>query len=665
MNVPSTATSRLNGGLLRRDLLAAPRETARRRYWLIHDPLRRRFLRLGEREFQQLRSGRAADPRVLGLAQQNGLLIGPGQPIPRRTVRWSNPLYLPLVEIRVAPLIDVATRLCGWVFAPAAMLAGLGLIAIAAGIVLSRWSVLVADLPTFAQFFGPRNWLPLLAVLAATKVLHELGHAVACRRFGAACDSVGLLLLCFTPCLYCDVTDAWRLPRRAARAAVVAAGIYVELLLASMAAIVWTQTLPGPVHFLGLNIMFVCGVSSLLFNGNPLMRYDGYYLLSDLVDATNLRLEAADAWQRVVEWTAGVVVRVRSVDVALAGYHVSAVAYRLLVIGLIGAWLFALLDGFGLRSLAIVGSLVAAVVLVRGFSNSVARWVRGRGRWSRIPPRGRIGFLLAVFSALGVLLLVPMPHRVSAEGCSEVRDGRTIYVTTAGVLDEVLVQPGDTVRAGQLLARLAAPRLQRERMRLEGTENQLLLESEGLRQQSFYEPAVLERLATKQAALEAVRLQQTLVARQLAQLELRSPAAGVVIPPRGDLLTPEQWLGRFTPGQSCAEGLALYRIAAPNDGIALLRIPARDRPLVGLASTVRLSSVGAPGAVCDSTVESISEITDDTENASTALREFEVRCALPEGSRWRPGTEVCGTIEAGRRTLAARLWHAIRSAWRG
>ena len=156
-----------------------------------------------------------------------------------------------------------------------------------------------ARLPEFQAFFAAQNWL-----LAggrrwpSTKVLHEFGHGLACKRFGGECHEMGVMLLVVTPCLYCNVSDAWMIPSKWRRAAIGAAGMYVELILASLATFLWWFSEPGLVNHLCLNVMFVCSVSTLLFNANPLMRFDGYYILADLLEIPNLRQKSAAVIQR-------------------------------------------------------------------------------------------------------------------------------------------------------------------------------------------------------------------------------------------------------------------------------------------------------------------------------------------------------------------------------
>ncbi|MEZ6090966.1 MAG: hypothetical protein R3C05_23685 [Pirellulaceae bacterium] len=187
-----------------------------------------------------------------------------------------------------------------------------------------------------------------MATVIATKVLHELAHGIVCRRMGARCPEIGVLLLCGTPCMYCDVTECWAIPNRWHRAAVMLAGVYIEAILASVATFVWWCAEPGPVYFACLNIMLVCGVSTMLFNLNPLMRFDGYYLLCDLIDLPNLRQQASDAWRATIVARFGgdayrqhLWVRPRGAGWLCLYYSLSTL-WRLLATVAIAAWIVAI-----------------------------------------------------------------------------------------------------------------------------------------------------------------------------------------------------------------------------------------------------------------------------------------------------------------------------------
>ncbi len=151
-----------------------------------------------------------------------------------------------------------------------------------------------------------RNLLWLLATIGCVKVLHELGHALACKHFGGQVPEMGVLLLVFVPCLYCDVTDAWRFTSKWQRIVVSAAGMMVELVIASLATIVWWYAQPGLVQLVALDVMIVSTVHTLAVNGNPLLRYDGYYILSDLVESPNLWQRSRDALSNLAgHWLLG------------------------------------------------------------------------------------------------------------------------------------------------------------------------------------------------------------------------------------------------------------------------------------------------------------------------------------------------------------------------
>ncbi len=159
-------------------------------------------------------------------------------------------------------------------------------------LVLVQFDTFKAKLPSFHEFFGASNWIWLAAAMAVTKVLHEFGHGLSCKHFGGECHELGVMMLVLTPCLYCNVSDSWMLPNKWHRAFIGAAGMYVEICIASIATFVWWFSAPGLLNNICLSTMFVCSVSTVVFNGNPLLRYDGYYILSDMLEIPNLRQKA-------------------------------------------------------------------------------------------------------------------------------------------------------------------------------------------------------------------------------------------------------------------------------------------------------------------------------------------------------------------------------------
>lgn len=163
----------------------------------------------------------------------------------------------------------------------------------AVGLVTLHFDVFLSKLPSYYEFFSFKTIIYLWIALGVVKVIHEFGHGLSCRYYGGEVHEMGFLLLCFSPALYANVSDAWTLPNKWHRIIISAAGIYVELVIASIATFVWWYTPASPfIHNLSLSLMVVCSVSTVVFNGNPLMRYDGYYVLADWMEIPNLRERA-------------------------------------------------------------------------------------------------------------------------------------------------------------------------------------------------------------------------------------------------------------------------------------------------------------------------------------------------------------------------------------
>ena len=140
------------------------------------------------------------------------------------------------------------------------------------------------------------NLIWLYLCMAAMKVVHELAHAFVCKRFGGEVHVFGIMLLVMAPLPYVDATASWAFRSRYERALVGAVGVLSELFMAALGAVVWANTGPGLVHTLAFNVMLLGSISSLLFNGNPLLRFDAYYVLCDLIDIPNLYQRANQQW---------------------------------------------------------------------------------------------------------------------------------------------------------------------------------------------------------------------------------------------------------------------------------------------------------------------------------------------------------------------------------
>ena len=315
---------------LRPDLVFSRIADANGVHWHVKDPLALTFYQFDEREFGLLRmldgestidelleryrrefaplylSARqllffVADAKKKGLLQLDAASAGKDsnddeQKLAQRARTWLGRLNILSVKL---PGIDPDSFLGGvypfirWMFSRTAAVLGGLLIVSALLLVTMRFDEFVRRLPDQSRIFTPQMLIWIAVAIGVTKILHELGHAFACKHFGGECHELGIMLLVFVPCLYCNVSDSWLLSRRRERMIITAAGMWVELILAALATFGWWFAVDGPVRMAFLSIMIVGSLSTLLLNGNPLMRYDGYFLLSDLLNIPNLATESS------------------------------------------------------------------------------------------------------------------------------------------------------------------------------------------------------------------------------------------------------------------------------------------------------------------------------------------------------------------------------------
>lgn len=399
-----------------------------------------------------------------------------------------------------------------------------------------QFDVLVSRLPRFHEFFSVGNLIWLTLIFAVTKVLHELGHAVSCRHFGGECHEMGVMLLALTPVLYCNVSDAWMLPNRWHRVVISAAGMYVEWLLASACLFLWWFSLPGLFNGLCLNVVFVCSFTTLLFNGNPLLRYDGYYIFSDLVEIPNLRQQAGALVRNLLSLfffdseTGNRRLLPERRRTLLVTWFVAALVYRFIVIWGILWFVHAVLEPYGLQPLVVY----MAVTTIGTMLISPLLQIRARLSspfWSRTVNWPHFRFrLLLVSGALAALLFIPLPFSVKAPAVIQSEGSRSVYVSHVGTLTEA-IEAGQSVALDAVVGRLANPKLEWEVSRLDGQVELLKQELANLEDRRLNDASVEALIPTTQQRL--VEKQNELHQRtsDLDRLTLRSPIAGVVLPP--------------------------------------------------------------------------------------------------------------------------------------
>lgn len=373
---------------------------------------------------------------------------------------------------------------------------------------------------------APSNWLWLGVVFIVTKAIHELGHGVILKRFGGQVPEFGIMLLVLFPAPYVDASAAWALPSKWKRIAVGAGGMIFELFVASIAALVWVATLNTDgslTHQLAYNAMFVASVSTVLFNANPLMRFDGYYMLSDLMEMPNLQQrsqnmlkyffkkrvyglknESPPATSASERWT-------------LVIYGILSIAYRIFLFFSITLQVMGLMFAVGL--------LLAIWTAAMWFILPVAKMVHWLASAPNLHDKRARAVATTLAMAAVVLLavgVIPFPDRRRASGVVEPIARSGVFFGSDGFVVEAFVKPGDRVEAGTVLARLENRDL---RSRIAMGRAQIERVESALRQSTLNQPVAVDVYAEQ---LRGMHEQLAYLEQKVANFEIRAPHAGFV-----------------------------------------------------------------------------------------------------------------------------------------
>ncbi|MCW5631779.1 MAG: hypothetical protein KIT17_00430 [Rubrivivax sp.] len=305
------------------------------------------------------------------------------------------------------------------------------------------------------------NLLLLALVFPIVKALHELGHATATRAAGGEVHDMGVMLLVLMPVPYVDASAATVLRSRWQRALIGAAGMVVELFVAALAFWLWLVLEPGLLRAVCFNVMLVAGVSTLIFNGNPLLRYDAYYILADLAELPNLAQRSSRYWGYLAE---RYLLRNHGAQSAAASaserawftfYGLASTLYRLSVTMAIALFLGSsfYFVGVVLAVWAVATMVVWPIARALGQLNTRAGLRERRGRIY-----AAIGGSLAVMALLAAL--VPLPYRTQAEGVVWLPEEATLRAASSGFVLRLEARPGEAVSAGATLIRSADPALE-------------------------------------------------------------------------------------------------------------------------------------------------------------------------------------------------------------
>ena len=653
----TASTSRALGLRMRSDLELVQQTWQGRSCWVIKDPLALKYYRFEDEEFTLLswldgqtslselqsrfeeqfapqKLSIAALQQLLTMLHRSNLLVSlaPGQGESLRTRNdqrsrqkfWatlSNPLAMRFRGFDPDWLLTILNANFGWLFSPLAIFLGVCFGLSALVLIGVQWDEFSQKLPRFREFFAVSNWLLLAVIMSLVKVLHEFGHGVSCRRYGGHSHELGLMLLVFTPCLYCNVTDAWVIPSKWKRAMIGAAGMYIELLLAAVCTWIWWFTEPGLVNHLCINTMFVCSVSTLMFNANPLMRYDGYYILCDLLEIPNLRQKASSLVRsKAATWLLGAK---EHIDPFLpvrgrlwfAAFCIASTLYGWMVTFSVLWFLTQIFKPYGL---AVVGQGMAfgslALMIVMPLWR-LMQSLKVPGRRQRMKPvRVVISSVIGV-GAIVAVVCVPLPHYISAPVLLQPRGAEAIYVEVPGEIETVWLDRG-SVQPGQPLAKLTNIDAEIAVQKLRARRDELETKIEGLRQRAHTASEALLQLSQTEEALAAIVGQLQQREAELKKLTIVAPFAGQFLPPperpnAKDKVTLASWSGRplaaKNRGAFLDKGTLLGKVSPTGQFEAVLALDQNAMEFIRTGQSVDLILDQWPGEKFRGSIEHISE----------------------------------------------------------
>ena len=461
-------------------------------YIVIEDPVRNKFYSVGHKEYRFLSSlngiatvqsiveswngeepiDEKAAVKICQWALQSNLIIGDEMDATARLEKQSealqrqqlmatfNPISIKFKLFNPNRILSQLTPYCSWFFTKTFF---------TAWCITGIWGMSCAfegwDRLTTASvgILSDMRWIWLLIVWAVLKVIHETAHGVACRKYGGEVNEAGILLLLFTPMAYVNVTTSWRFANRWHRIVVAAAGMYIELFVSFLALIVWASVSDGVVSDVCYNIFFMSSVTTILFNANPLMRFDGYYILADSLNVTNMYTKGTKLFgDKLRSWFFGVPttpnICPRSEIRTVAIYGVMAFFWKITIsIGLIiGASV--LFYGLG-KILGIIGAvLFFGMPIWNQFKQlyGAAAPVRPSNR------RVATSTALVLLSVFSLFYVIKAPSTKSAPAIVMFKDETLIRAESEGFIHEIAVSDGQPVVKGQTLITLHNPQIHLE-----------------------------------------------------------------------------------------------------------------------------------------------------------------------------------------------------------
>src|SRR5687767_10818667 len=569
---------------------------------------------------------------------------------------WRLPLFDP--ERVLERLLVIARPL----FGRAGAIVWIAVVGAAAVQAATHWAEITHSVSD--RILTPQNLVLLWLLFPLVKILHEFGHGLATKAYGGEDHEMGVLIVALQPIPYVDASAASAFPSKLQRINVGAAGMIVELFIASMALFLWLHVEAGVVRAMAYNVMFIAGVSTVLFNANPLLRYDGYYMLADYLEMPNLRARADAHMKSLCEFyvfgyrEAASETMPLSERLWLSVYPVAAFVYRIIALASI---VFFIAGKFFFLGVLLAFAGIAAWVVLPVMK--LIAYVCANPRIQRVRRRAIAASALLVLAVLGAVFWIPVPLRTRAEGVIWIPDEARLRAHSDGFVERIVARPGAHVRPGDVLIICRDPQLVTQARILEYRLEEL---------QTRYTAEWLINPRQAQILKDEIAHTGERLARareRVDDLVIRSRAEGIFELPEASKLT-----GRFVR-QGASLGYVFdhasltARVVVPEEKVDLVRhrtknIEVRlvDRPSTSFSTVIKRAVPAASGQLPTTALGSqgggrIAVDPSDSQGTKTIEKIFHFDLALPSHAGINTfGGRVYVRFDHGWEPIARR-WH--------
>ena len=473
----------------------------------------------------------------------------------QKLVSYLNPLMMRVPLFNPDKIVSAVSQYVGWTVSPTGLLVWLLVVGYGFIQLARHWSDFYANR---ISSFSSTDLVWIAVTWLILKAIHELGHSVTCKKFGGRVHKCGILLLLLIPMPYVDVTSSWRFQNKWKRILVSAAGMMSEVFIAAIACCIWVASEPGPLQYHAGNVIITATLHTLLFNINPLMRFDGYYMLADFLEIPNLATHGRQwlkgSFKRAYFGNKPSPVKETGLyGLAVRIYGVLAMMWFFLIAVTLSLAASSMIEGFGL--------MVAVIACVMWIGIPLVKLTRYFLLGADTEKPNRLWFTCAMgvtsLVVAGFLLLCPAPSVITAPVVVEYEPMSIVRANVDGFANQIYVSDGEMVEQGDLLLTL-----ENRELDLELASLRLDIEISELRSDNLLRQGEVAQVQLENESLESMLKRKVELEARLADLQIYAPRSGLVIArdldlTQGQYLEPgNEVLSIGTPGKVHAIGLA-------------------------------------------------------------------------------------------------------------